>query len=90
VATPAKPATGAWYALGAIFEDRQREFESWEQILTADGGLSCPVCGEPLQTGPPAAAGAVTMFCPFAGDHVFEAPADVVPPRYGQMMGRRG
>lgn len=87
---PAKPATFAWNALSAIFEDRQREFEWWEQTVTADGGLACPVCGEPLQTGPPAAAGTVTRFCPFAGDHAYEAPRGVVPPRYGQMMGRRG
>lgn len=86
----AKPATGAWRGLEAIFEDRQREFEAWEQNVVADGGLACPYCGEPLQSAPASAAGTAAKFCPFAGDHHFEAPRDVVPPRYGQMMGRGG
>lgn len=86
----AKPATGAWYALGAIFEDRQREFEAHESVILAEGPLACPYCAEPLQSGPPSAAGTVTKFCEFAGDHRYEAPRDVVPPRYGQMMGRGG
>lgn len=86
----AKPATGAWYALAAIFQDRDREFEAWEQVTVTDGGSSCPVCAEPLATGPPSSAGTVTRYCPFAGDHKFRAPRDVVPPRRGQKMGRRG
>lgn len=84
------PATGKWYGLAAIFTDRQREFEAWEQIVISDGGTACPVCGEPLSTGPPSAAGTVSRFCRFAGDHEYHAPRDVVPPRYGQRMGRSG
>lgn len=84
------PATGAWYGLAAILEDREREFESWEQVTVTDGGLACPVCGEPLKSGPASAAGTVTRFCPFAGDHQYLAPRDVVQPRYGVKMGRTG
>jgi len=87
--SPVPAATGAWYALSAILADRQIEFESWEQVTVADGGMACPVCGEPLSTGP-ASAGGVTRFCRFAGDHHWAAPRDVVPPRYGQRMGRFG
>lgn len=84
------PATGAWYALAAIFKDQQLEFESWESVVVADGGEACPVCGEPLTSGPPGSERAVTRFCRFGGDHRFEAPRDVVPPRRGQKMGRYG
>lgn len=84
------PATNGWYGLAAIFEDQQLEFESWEQIVVGDGGLACPVCGEPLTSGPPNSERSVTRFCKFAGDHRFEAPRDVVPPRRGQRMGRFG
>jgi hypothetical protein len=86
----AKPSTGAWFGLAAILENRQAEFEAWEQVTVTDGGLACPVCTEPLESGPPSAAGTVTRFCPFAGDHAFAAPRDVVQPRYGVMMGRTG
>jgi len=89
VGSPA-PATGAWYALDAIFKDQAREFENWERTVTAEGGMACPVCGEPLSSGPASAAGTVTRFCEFAGDHAFQAPRDVVPPRRGQKMGRFG
>jgi len=89
VTSPA-PATGKWYGLDAIFKDQAREFEAWEQIVVADGGMACPVCGEPLGSGPPSAAGTVSRFCKFAGDHKFRAPRDTVPPREGQRMGRFG
>jgi hypothetical protein len=86
-----KPATGAWYALAAIFKTQRDEYGNWERIVTADGGLACPVCGEPLTSGPSTPAGAeVVRFCEFAGDHQFRVPRDVVPPREGQRMGRYG
>lgn len=84
------PATGAWYALDAIFKSQRDEFENWERIVASDGGTACPVCGEPLQTGPPSAAGTVSRICRFAGDHQFRAPRDVVTPRRGRKMGRFG
>jgi hypothetical protein len=82
------PATGAWYGLAAIFRDQRREFETWEQIVIADGGLSCPRDGEPLTSGPSTDAGAgVARFCRFCG---YRAPRDVIAPREGQRMGRDG
>lgn len=84
------PATGAWYGLAAIFADQQLEYEAWEQVVVADGGLACPFCAEPLSSGPASAAGEVTRFCRFAGDHHYRAPRDVIPPRQGQRMGRGG
>ena len=87
--TSPAPATGAWYGLAAIFADQKLEFEAWEQIVAADGGLACPVCGEPLSSGPPQ-AGTVSRYCRFGGDHQYRAPRDVVPPRQGQRMGRSG
>jgi hypothetical protein len=84
-------ATGKWYGLGAIFQDRQAEFGAWAQIVETEGGLACPVCGEPLSTAPPTDAGSgVTLYCRFAGDHRFEVPADVVRPQPGVKMGRYG
>lgn len=84
------PATGKWYGLASIFEDQEREFDWWQQEVMSNGGLACPVCGEPLSSGPPSAAGTVTRFCRYAGDHKFEAPRDVVVPRHGVRMGRFG
>jgi hypothetical protein len=86
------PATGAWWALDAIFKDQQLEFETWEQVVVSDGGLSCPVCGEPLSSAPPSTGSgrAVSRFCRFAGDHRYEAPGDVVAPQPGVRMGRYG
>lgn len=86
----AKPATGAWWGLDAILQSREEEFTAWESIVQVSGGLACPVCGEPLQTGPPSAAGTVAAYCPFAGDHKYHVPRDVVPPRRGVKMGRFG
>jgi hypothetical protein len=88
--TPAQVVTGKWYGLQSVFRDQEYEFSAWEQIVTTDGGLACPVCGEPLSTGPASAAGEVTRFCRFAGDHTFRAPADVVRPVHGAKMGRYG
>jgi hypothetical protein len=84
------PATGLWYGLDAILKNRETEFVWWENEVAADGGLACPVCGEPLLNGPPSAAGTVSRYCRFSGDHTFRAPHDVVVPRRGQKMGRFG
>lgn len=82
------PATGAWYGLAAIFADQKLEAETWERIVIAEGGLSCPRDGEPLTDAPATDAGAcVTKFCRFCG---WRAPRDVVAPRHGQRMGRDG
>jgi len=84
-------ATGKWYGLGAIFQDKDLEFDTWAQIVQTEGGVACPVCGEPLSSAPPTQAGSgVTKFCRFAGDHRFWAPDDVVVPRHGVRMGRFG
>jgi len=84
-------ATGKWYGLGAIFQDKDLEFDTWSQIVQTEGGVACPVCGEPLSSAPPSEAGSgVTKFCRFAGDHRFWAPDDVVVPRHGVRMGRFG
>ena len=81
-------ATGAWYALDAIFKDQRKEFEDWERIVASDGGLACPRDGEPLTSGPSTPAGAeVIKFCKFCG---WRAPRDVVAPREGARMGRDG
>jgi len=90
VGSPPVSATGAWYGLAAIFADQRREFENWEQNVVAEGGIACPVCGEPLSSGPPSAAGTVTKFCRYAGDHQYQVPRDVVAPRHGARMGRYG
>jgi hypothetical protein len=85
------PATGAYYGLAAILRDQTWEFDWWQQEVMSNGGLACPVCGEPLSTAPSTDAGAsVIKFCKFAGDHRFFAPGDVVTPRHGQRMGRYG
>lgn len=85
---PGAVATGKWYGLAAIFEDQRVEYEQWAQIVTADGGLACPVDGEPLRTGPASPAGGpVAKFCPFCG---WQAPRDVVSPQRGVKMGRSG
>lgn len=88
--TPVIVSTGKWYGLSAILKDRQAEFEAWQGIVETEGGLACPVCGEPLQPGPASAAGTVTAYCRFAGDHRFHAPDDVVRPHRGVRMGRFG
>jgi hypothetical protein len=88
---PAVVVTGGWYALAAILEDQQLEFDTWGAIVAAEGGLSCPVCGEPLQTAPPGGAGSgVTTYCRYAGDHKYRVPGDVVRPARGARMGRYG
>jgi hypothetical protein len=82
------PATGAWYGLSAIFKDQNREFDWWADEVRSEGGLACPIDGEPLTTGPSTDAGAdVTRFCKFCG---WRAPRDVVVPRKGTRMGRTG
>jgi len=88
--TPAAVVTGKWYGLKAIFEDRDYEFDSWASIVETTGGMACPVCGEPLTSGPGSMAGTVTTFCRFAGDHQFHVPSDVVRPVRGARMGRYG
>jgi hypothetical protein len=88
--TPAQVVTGRWYALQAIFQHQKEEFDAWAQIVETEGGMACPVCGEPLSTGPASAAGEVTRYCRFAGDHSFRAPNDVVRPVPGVNMGRYG
>jgi hypothetical protein len=88
VAADAKPATGAWYGLAAIFEDKEREFGWWRSEVMATGGLACPRDGEPLTGAPSTDAGAaVTAFCGFCG---WRAPRDVVTPAPGIAMGRDG
>ena len=82
--------TGKWYGLAAIFEDQNREFDVWQDIVQSEGGVACPVCGEPLSSGPPGAAGTVSRYCRYAGDHKFRVPRDVVTPRRGTRMGRYG
>jgi hypothetical protein len=83
-----QPATGAWYALGAIFRDQEYEFERWRQEVQSEGGLACPRDGEPLSTGPSTGAGAsVVRYCRFCG---WQAPRDVISPRHGVKMGRDG
>lgn len=84
------PATGKWYGLSAILQDREFEFQAWEQIVSTDGGMACPVCGEPLSSGPGSLAGTVSRYCRFAGDHEYRAPNDVVRPTHGAKMGRYG
>ena len=82
------PATGKWYGLSAIFRHQDQEFESWRDTVAPDGGLACPVDGEPLTTGPSTPAGAsVLKFCRFCG---YRAPRDTVVPQRGTMMGRTG
>lgn len=82
------PATGAWYGLGSIFRHQAQEFESWQQIVRADGGLACPIDAEPLSGPPNSPAGAaVAKFCRFCG---WQAPRDVVTPQRGVPMGRTG
>lgn len=88
--TPAQVITGRWYALSAIFETQKQEREFWNQIVETEGGMACPVCGEPLSSGPASAAGTVSRYCRFAGDHQFRAPNDVVRPVEGARMGRYG
>jgi hypothetical protein len=83
-----EPSTGAYYGLAAIFADQNREFEWWQQEVVSDGGLACPIDGEPLTTGPSTDAGStVARFCRFCG---WQAPRDVVMPRRGVRMGRTG
>ena len=82
------PATGKWYGLAAIFRDQEFEFDWWQQEVQSEGGLACPIDGEPLSTGPATDAGAsVIRFCKFCG---WRAPRDVVSPRRGVKMGRTG
>jgi hypothetical protein len=90
VTTPPQVVTGKWYGLSAIFAGQKFEREAWNTIVETEGGLACPVCGEPLTTGPGSAAGTVSRYCRFAGDHKFRAPDDVVRPVEGARMGRYG
>jgi hypothetical protein len=82
------PATGAYYGLAGILADQNMEFDWWANEVQANGGLACPIDGEPLTTGPSTDAGAsVIKFCKFCG---WRAPRDVVSPRHGVKMGRTG
>lgn len=81
-------ATGGFYALAAIFADKREQFDWWQDQVVSEGGLACPIDGEPLTTGPSTDAGAsVVKFCKFCG---WRAPRDVVAPRRGVKMGRSG
>jgi hypothetical protein len=82
------PATGAYYGLAGILADQNQEFDWWQDEVMAEGGLACPIDGEPLSTGPSTDAGAsVIKYCKFCG---WRAPRDVVMPRRGTKMGRTG
>lgn len=84
---------GGWWGLWSVWEQRREEFDWYADVVTSEGGLSCPVCGEPLRPGPggPSELGAtVAAYCRFAGDHKFRAPADVIRPQPGARMGRTG
>lgn len=82
------PATGAFYGLAAIFRDQKFEFDWWQQEVQSNGGMACPIDGEPLSSPPATDAGAsVIRFCRFCG---WRAPRDVVSPRPGVKMGRTG
>lgn len=85
--------TGSWWGLVSAIKQRDFEFGYWQDIVTSEGGLSCPVCGEPLQpagTGPSDVNAAVQKHCRFGGDHRFHVPEDVVAPQRGARMGRYG
>jgi hypothetical protein len=85
--------TGGWWGLINVIETRQEEFDTWQNIVEAEGGIACPVCGEPLQsagTGPSDVNSQVDRFCRYAGDHKFHTPRDIIRPQPGARMGRYG
>lgn len=86
-------AQGGWWGLISVFEHQREEFDAWQNIVETEGGIACPVCGEPLQsagTGPSDVNSRVDRFCRFAGDHQFRVPRDVIRPAEGARMGRFG